>query len=136
MKGRNMTGKAAGKAPRNNLGVKVGRHMDTRTSRTGIAESTWLRAAGALVAAALCVLVGAAPAPADPPLPVQDWTRTEVRDDCASYSALRNPYFGDMHVHTKYSADAVLARTRNDPRDAYSFAQGGTVGLPDRKSVV
>jgi len=69
-------------------------------------------------------------AAADPPLPVQDWTRTETRDDCLNYNPLRSPFFGDTHVHTKYSADAVLARTRNEPRDAYKFAQGGTIGLP------
>lgn len=62
--------------------------------------------------------------------PTQDWVRTEVRDDCGSYNPLRSPFFGDTHVHTAYSADAVLARTRNDPYDAYDFATGGTVGLP------
>lgn len=81
-------------------------------------------------AAVLAVAAGSSSAPAEPPLPTQDWVRTEVREDCDDYNELRNPYFGDTHVHTKYSADAVLARTRNDPRDAYSFAQGGTVGLP------
>jgi hypothetical protein len=79
---------------------------------------------------ALLFTIGAGAAFADPPLPTRDWTRTEVREDCANYNALRTPYFGDTHVHTKFSADAVLARTRNDPRDAYMFAQGGTIGLP------
>jgi hypothetical protein len=85
---------------------------------------------GALPAAfALSVLL-ASPASADPAPPAQDWSRTETRDDCANYNPLRQPFFGETHVHTRYSADAVLARTRNDPYDAYNFAKGGTVGLP------
>lgn len=62
--------------------------------------------------------------------PVQDWTRTETRDDCVNYDEYRQPFFGDTHVHTAYSADSVLARNRNTPFDAYDFATGGTVGLP------
>jgi hypothetical protein len=94
--------------------------------------------AGAPVAcrrALATILAGllAAPAFADPTPPVQDWTRTEVRDDCTNYIQYRQPLFGETHIHTKYSADAVLARTRNDPYDAYRFAKGGpggVVGLP------
>jgi len=79
---------------------------------------------------AVFVTIGASVAQADPPPPAQDWVRTETRADCTNYNPLRTPFFGDTHVHTKYSADAVLARTRNDPYDAYNFAKGGTVGLP------
>ncbi len=61
--------------------------------------------------------------------PAQDWTRTETRSDCANYDAYRQPFFGDTHVHTAYSADSVLARNRNTPYDAYDFATGGTIGL-------
>jgi HD-GYP domain-containing protein (c-di-GMP phosphodiesterase class II) len=32
------------------------------------------------------------------------------------------PYFGDTHVHTAYSSDAVFAGTREDPRGAYRFS--------------
>ncbi|MBI5504697.1 MAG: DUF3604 domain-containing protein, partial [Deltaproteobacteria bacterium] len=78
---------------------------------------------------ALLAMVVAASANAAPPPPVQDWTRTEAREDCASYSSLRTAYFGDTHVHTKYSADSVLARNRSTVRDAYNFAQGTTIGL-------
>ena len=97
--------------------------------RQGNAPATSPRRSGILAAAAFCAL-GATPALSDPPPPVQDWVRTEVRPDCASYNALRNPYFGDTHVHTTYSADAVLTRMRNSPYDAYDFATGGSVGLP------
>ena len=39
----------------------------------------------------------------------------------------RNPYFGDVHVHTAYSFDAFLFGTRRNPDDAYEFAKGGAI---------
>lgn len=71
------------------------------------------------------VLVGPLCSPA-PQLPFE---RTEVRQDCDDFRALRNPYFGDTHVHTAYSFDAVLTATRLTPSDAYAFAQGQIVGI-------
>ncbi|MGH2396890.1 MAG: DUF3604 domain-containing protein [bacterium] len=48
---------------------------------------------------------------------------------CESCSATRNPYFGDLHVHTSYSQDAFDFGTRNDPVAAYLFARGTTIPL-------
>src|SRR5215470_14840260 len=58
------------------------------------------------------------------------FTRTETREPCAVSDPLRRPFFGDLHVHTSRSFDAYVFGAVNDPRDAYAFAQGATVGLP------
>jgi hypothetical protein len=66
----------------------------------------------------LVLLVTAAPA-ATPP-----WARTETREPCAQYDPLRRPFFGDLHVHTRFSADAYIFGTRVQPREAYDFMRG------------
>jgi hypothetical protein len=58
------------------------------------------------------------------------WRRTEARQPCAGFDVYRQPHFGDTHVHTAYSSDAVFAGTRENPRGAYRFAQGQPIGLP------
>ena len=55
--------------------------------------------------------------------------RTTAAVTCPDHSPLRNPYFGDLHVHTSYSFDAYIFETRNTPADAYAFAGGSEVGL-------
>ncbi len=57
------------------------------------------------------------------------WARTETRQPCASFEVFRQPHFGDTHVHTAYSSNAVFAGTREDPRGAYRFALGQSIGL-------
>ncbi|MDG2308541.1 MAG: DUF3604 domain-containing protein [Candidatus Binatia bacterium] len=79
---------------------------------------------------ALAVLCFALPAAAGQ----GPWERTETRDECLDYDSLRQPYFGDTHVHTALSMDAVVNSTPNYPSDAYDFAKGAalpyTLGNP------
>ena len=70
--------------------------------------------------------VCAANACARPPAP---WERTEEREDCASYAVTRSPYFGDLHVHTTMSVDAVVFNVLGTPANAYDFARGGEIVL-------
>jgi hypothetical protein len=48
---------------------------------------------------------------------------------CDSFEELRQPFFGDTHVHTSLSLDANLQGTRPGPREAYEFARGASIGL-------
>ena len=44
---------------------------------------------------------------------------------CPDFTAERQPFFGDLHVHTAYSWDAVTFGTTKGPLDAYDFARQG-----------
>ncbi|HEY8517268.1 MAG TPA: DUF3604 domain-containing protein [Candidatus Binatia bacterium] len=87
-----------------------------------------MRIGGSVVARVLCAMVvstscaGAAWA--------QPFARTEDRAPCDHYDPLRQPFFGETHVHTAYSFDSGTLDTRNTPADAYRYAKGGVVGLP------
>ncbi|MCU0671105.1 MAG: DUF3604 domain-containing protein [Myxococcota bacterium] len=55
--------------------------------------------------------------------------RTETRAPCANADPLRRPFFGDTHVHTALSFDAMAQGTRATPHDAYRFARGEAIGV-------
>jgi len=57
--------------------------------------------------------------------------RTEQREPCTAYEPNRRPLFGDLHVHTSYSFDSYLSSQRRDPWDAYRYAKGEAIILPD-----
>lgn len=50
--------------------------------------------------------------------------------DRRQYSAERNAYFGDLHVHTGYSFDAYAFGTVATPYDAYRYAKGEPLAHP------
>jgi hypothetical protein len=83
--------------------------------------------------AVLLALLGVAGCSDAPSISVdaEPWRRTEERERCADYAPLRAPYFGDLHVHTRYSADAYIYGSRGTPRDAYAFARGDGILVSD-----
>lgn len=56
----------------------------------------------------------------------------QAAEPCADFSELRQPFFGDTHIHTSYSQDANwrMGSSQTTPDDAYRFAQGERISLP------
>ena len=69
--------------------------------QTTIHSSTWL-ALGLILAADL--LIGAKVAAA---LPETARDYSEVREECRYFTPLRQPFFGDTHIHTVYSLSLI-----------------------------
>ncbi|RLB52025.1 MAG: hypothetical protein DRJ42_15780 [Deltaproteobacteria bacterium] len=67
-----------------------------------------------------------APDTAPPPLVMLP----DTREACADREPLKRPFFGDLHVHTALSFDAVTFDVRTRPRDVYAFARGAPLELP------
>ena len=69
------------------------------------------------------------------PIEYKPQSNAEIRDPCKDYNALKNPYFGDLHVHTSLSNDAYSFGVRATPEDAYRYAfGGGSITLPINKN--
>ena len=83
------------------------RRLDADSGRTGRIRLVTTGAFGALAVAASPFAIQA---DAEPPV--------------------RNVYFGDLHVHTKYSADAYNSGARTGPDAAYAFAKGAPLRHP------
>ncbi|MFK7898778.1 MAG: DUF3604 domain-containing protein [Myxococcota bacterium] len=92
--------------------------------RTGL-----LRAILMVSAAASLAVASPASAAASDVAPGEGRDYSETREECRQFTPLRQPFFGDTHVHTVYSFDANGQDTRNTPRDAYRFAKGERIGL-------
>ncbi|PKI16359.1 DUF3604 domain-containing protein [Colwellia sp. 12G3] len=46
------------------------------------------------------------------------------QEENAPSNPLKNAYFGETHMHTKYSLDAYIGGNRMSPKDSLEFAQG------------
>ncbi len=64
-------------------------------------------------------------------LPATGNSLTEQREPCRDRHPSRQALFGDLHVHTSYSFDSYLSSQRRDPWDAYRYARGEEIILPD-----
>ena len=49
---------------------------------------------------------------------------------CRHFSHQRLPFFGDLHIHTRYSFDSFLSNQKNTPDGAYRYAKGHPITLP------
>jgi hypothetical protein len=76
-----------------------------------------------LLCVALTVVAACAKKEVEDPYPDQ-------RELCAQRNALRNVYYGDLHIHSRLSFDAWAHDVRLAPDDAYRFARGEEVALP------
>ena len=54
----------------------------------------------------------------------------EVAQPCRHFSETRLPFFGDLHIHTRYSFDSFLSNQKNTPDSAYRYAKGEKIVLP------
>lgn len=81
-----------------------------------------------LLGMGLCALVACSgDEPENPPTPTDPLLEEFPR--CVDSDPLRQPFFGDTHVHTTLSLDANLQGTRTTPDDAYRFAKGLPIGI-------
>ena len=70
------------------------------------------------------------------PAPVEETALVAETQRCPDYRAGgKNLYWGDLHVHTAYSLDAYGYGTVASPADAYHFAKGNAIDLPDGTAV-
>ena len=60
---------------------------------------------------------------------VGEQSYSEQRVPCVEHDPLKRPFFGDLHVHTRYSLDASTQGTRTTPAQAYGFARGERIGI-------
>jgi len=56
-------------------------------------------------------------------------TESAVATDQIAVNPLKDCFFGDLHLHSSYSADAFAMGARMTPEDAYNWAEGKTLNF-------
>jgi hypothetical protein len=102
----------------------MGRERRTQ-ARTAIGAILALAAGGAALAASAPQPV--APAAKPPTATLAKAGPARAAAHLPGWSADRNAYFGDLHVHTYLSFDAYIFNVRATPDDAYRFAKGEAI---------
>jgi hypothetical protein len=82
-----------------------------------------------------CTLTVLACSPADPPgqtepaatSPAQEATETGAAPAALERNPQREAYFGDLHIHSRWSFDAYSAQVPVGPEDAYRYARGEAI---------
>jgi len=65
------------------------------------------------------------------PNPIVDKSENTIDESTIPRNALKEAYFGDLHVHTGMSLDAYIGGIRTTPDQAYEFAKGKTLTILD-----
>lgn len=87
---------------------------------------SWRIAAVASFSVAALAATSCSKAPDAPPAHSTETATKDAAKPSASTNPERNAYFGDLHLHTGYSADAALM-TDSTPDDAYRYAKGEAI---------
>jgi hypothetical protein len=86
------------------------------------------RAVSSALGLSLGVLVGAIAPGCSPPVePTAEAAPAPTPSSRPKPNPLRDAYYGDLHVHTRFSSDAFIFNTRATPDDAYRYAEGEAI---------
>ena len=65
------------------------------------------------------------------PNPIENKISGNPNEEAVPKDALKEAYFGDLHIHTGMSLDAYIGGIRTTPDQAYQFAKGETIKILD-----
>ena len=77
-----------------------------------------------LINAALLGVLTACGSPSSPPSKAESSADLPATASAAQVQPAHQAFFGDLHIHSRWSFDAYSLNTPTGPRDAYAFARG------------